>query len=63
MSGTCRNTHRTGGLPDMGQIKTFNDFVFSVKNALVKEFPDCQVEIIPVTKNNGVHLQGVNVKP
>lgn len=47
----------------MGQIKTFDNFVTAVKDALVKEFPDCQVEIIPVTKNNGVHLQGVSVKP
>lgn len=47
----------------MNQIKTFDNFVASVKAALAKEFPDCQVGIIPVTKNNGIRLQGVSVKP
>lgn len=47
----------------MGQIKTFDSFVISVKDALAKEFPDCQVGIVHTTKNNGIRLQGVSVKP
>ena len=47
----------------MNQIKTFDNFVASVKDVLAKEFPDCQVGIIPVTKNNGVRLHGISVKP
>lgn len=47
----------------MNQIKTFDNFVASVKDALAKEFPGCQVGIIPVTKNNGVRLQGISVRP
>lgn len=47
----------------MNQIKTFDNFVASVKDALAKEFPSCQVGIIPVTKNNGVRLQGISVRP
>lgn len=47
----------------MNQIKTFDNFVALVKDALAKEYPDCQVGIIPVTKNNGVHLYGISVRP
>ena len=47
----------------MNQIKTFDNFVASVKDALAKEFQGCQVGIIPVTKNNGVRLQGISIRP
>lgn len=45
------------------KIKTLDDFTASVLNELLKEFPGCEVQEKPVTKNNGIRLCGITVKP
>lgn len=47
----------------MPKINTINDFSATVHNALATEFPDHQIEIVNVTKNNNVHLTGLVVHP
>jgi len=45
------------------EIKTFDDFITSVINRLKEEFQDCSVEKTHVTKNNGVRLCGITMRP
>ena len=45
------------------KIKTMEEFTQRVKTSLIAEFPDCTVDVVTVTKNNGLLLSGIIVKP
>jgi len=45
------------------EIKPLDDFITSVINGLKAEFRDCSVEKTNSTKNNGVCLCGITIKP
>lgn len=47
----------------MNAIKTIHDFASAVKYALSEAFPECSIEIVPITKNNGVCLTGIAIRP
>lgn len=47
----------------MPSINTINDFAAAVQTALTVAFPECRIEAVNVTKNNGVHLIGLAIHP
>lgn len=47
----------------MPTIKTINDFSAAVHTAISAAFPECKIEAVNVTKNNGVHLTGLTIHP
>lgn len=47
----------------MPTIKTIQDFTAAVHTALASAFPECMVKVIDVSKNNGVHLTGLTIRP
>lgn len=47
----------------MPTIKTINDFSAAVHTSISAAFPDHQIEVVNVTKNNNVHLTGLVVHP
>ncbi len=47
----------------MPTINTISDFAAAVQTALTAAFPECRIEAVNVTKNNGVHLTGLAIHP
>lgn len=47
----------------MQTINTIQDFTAAVQTALTAAFPECRIEAVNVTKNNGVHLTGFAIHP
>lgn len=46
----------------MPKINTINDFSAAVHTAISAAFPDHQIEVVNVTKNNNVHLTGLTIQ-
>lgn len=62
-NGTANNSNMNGGfIMAKGTIKTVEDFAQMAKGAFAAEYPECEVEVTKVTKNNGVVLTGIMVK-
>lgn len=47
----------------MPTINTISDFAAAVQTALTAAFPECRIEAVNVTKNNGEHLTGLAIHP
>ncbi len=62
-NAAANNNNMNGGfIMATGTIKTVEDFAQMAKEAFEAEYPECEVEVRKVTKNNGLVLTGIMVK-
>lgn len=50
-------------ITDIPVAMGFEEFVEAMRERLREEYPDCEVRVVPVTKNNDTHLTGIAVIP
>lgn len=50
-------------ITDIPVAMGFAEFVETMRERLREEYPDCEVRVVPVTKNNDTHLTGIAVIP
>ena len=50
-------------ITDIPVAMEFEEFVEDMRERLREELPDCEVRVVPVTKNNDTHLTGIFILP
>lgn len=50
-------------ITDIPVAMEFAEFVEDMRERLREELPDCEVRVVPVTKNNDTHLTGIFILP
>lgn len=50
-------------ITDIPVAMGFEEFVEDMRERLREEYPDCEVRVVPVTKNNDTHLTGIFILP